>query len=136
MGWREADTGNEVLRRIVMLLVALASLAERAAWLSAYRRRAVLGILMPAEAKTWALLVEMMTGAIAFDANLPADEPAFPSAPARDAAHLASRLRTLALWLIMLFLTAAGLAGAKVLRGGDPVVHTAQRDALAPPDTS
>lgn len=137
MGWREAELGNDVLRRIVMLLVALAALAERAASQSAHRRRAVLGILLPAEAKAWALVVEMATGGNTFDANVPADKFACAGdGPACDAAHLASRLRTLALWLTMVFLTAAGLAGLKYLRDGNPVVRAAHRIALPAPDTS
>jgi len=136
MGRWQADFFGD-MGRIVMLLVSLAALAERAAWASVPRRHEMLGILLPAEVFAWAFLVEMATGTMVFGA--PADDFALARdnpGEARDAVHLAVRLRILALCLILLS-AAVRIARPKFL-GGNPWLRipTGQRAAPAAPDTS
>lgn len=115
MGLRrcETDRDSEVLRHIVALLVSLAALAERAADLSGRRHRAkVLGILMWGEAEARAFVIGLATSGIAgthaqAQAFADADDVPFSRS---DAAHLAVRLRALA--LILCLLLADGLAHA------------------------
>ncbi len=90
-GWNtETSWNRDVLERIVVLLFALANLADLAAGVPFSRRRRVLGILGRGEAEARAFLFGMAPGA-----PVPADAPE----DAGDAARLAIRLRALALVL-------------------------------------
>lgn len=146
MGWRrcEADLDREVLKRIVALLVSLATLAERTAAVSGRRRRGdVLSILMWGEAEARLFVIGLATGGMAPSGTpAPADALAVSCdvrASVRDAAHCAVRLRALA--LILCLLQAGALAHAAAvfpIAPKNPVarIATPQRAALLATDTS
>ncbi len=94
MGWMDWDIEAErkVLERIVMLLLSLAALADRASGLPAPARLHVLAILGSGEAVARCFVIEMAVGA-----PLEVDAAACPVV--EDAARLAIAFRTLALVL-------------------------------------
>jgi hypothetical protein len=134
MGDWETDWNRDVLERIVVLLFALANLADLAAGAPFLRRRQVLEILSHGEAEARAFLFGMSTGA-------PAPADALESIG--DAARLAARLRALAL-LLCAMLARAALPGAEgrplACRPSHGISGPAVRRANAPtplaPDTS
>lgn len=90
---RRAEPDRVVLERIVMMLLALAVLVERAAGLPAARRLHLLAALDRSEAEARCLIVAMAAGGCPGSANqIIALSPA-----AGDAALLAARFRILAL---------------------------------------
>jgi hypothetical protein len=95
MGSWGTDWSRDALERIVILLFALANLADRAAGAPWLRRRRVLGILSGGEVEARAFVIGVATGSPA-----PEDVPEF----ADDAECLAVRLRSLALALCVLLL--------------------------------
>jgi hypothetical protein len=103
MGNWEANWNDGVLERIVVLLFALASLADRAAGASFLRRRRVLGILSHGEAEARAFVIGFATGAPVTADTLETTG---------DAACLAVRLRALALMLCLLLARGFALPGA------------------------
>jgi hypothetical protein len=107
-GWDgEANWSRDALERIVVLLFALANLADLAAGAPFLRRRQVLGILSHGEAEARAFLF----GAAA-DASMPLDMPGSSG----DAARLAASFRVLALALCAL-LAHAALFSARAVDG-------------------
>ena len=93
-GWdREMNWSRDALERIVILLFALANLADLAAGAPFLRRRQVLGILNHGETVARAFVIGMATGA-----PISSDE----LESSGDAACLAVRLRALALMLCVL----------------------------------
>lgn len=129
MGDREANWNRDLLERIVVLLFALACLADRAAGVPFLRRRQVLGILSRGEVEARAFVIGMACGA-------PVPTDALETT--RDAARLAVRLRALALMLCLVLAQTAQFALPRTVspRGGrhKPAVPAGRR-ALAP-DTS
>jgi hypothetical protein len=130
----ETGWDRDVLKRIVVLLFALANLADRAAGASFLRRRQVLGILNQGELKARAFVIGMATGA-----PISTDE----LESSGDAACLAVRLRALALLLCAMLAQAAlfGLPGAVGPRTGRPShamsgPMVGRPDVPTPPDTS
>jgi hypothetical protein len=130
----ETSWNRDVLERIVVLLFALANLADLAAGASFLQRRRVLGILSHGEAEARAFLVGISTGA-----PVPAD--ALESTG--DASRLAARLRALALLLCAMLAQAAllglpGAAGPRACRPSHRIYGSAVRwlEALPAPDTS
>jgi hypothetical protein len=131
MGDRETNWSRDVLERIVVLLFALAGLADLAAGASFHRRRRVLGILSHGEVEARAFGIQVATGA-------PVQADALESAC--EATCLAVRLRALAMVLIVL-LTQAGqftLPRRVGPRAGrhKPIAPTSRRAAASAPDTS
>ena len=135
-GWDwETDWSRDVLERIVILLFALANLADRAAGAPYLRRRQVLDILSDGEVVARAFVIATVSGAPA-----PVDMPEFVD----DAACLAVRLRALALALCVLLMARRfahpGTAGPLASRLSQRMSGLAVRrlDAPAPPapDTS
>lgn len=93
MAWRGQDEMTaDVLDRIVVLLLALADLAERAAHAPAHRCRLVLGILRRGEAVAHDAFCVSGNGAA-----VPCGSPAKAGDAAADAMALATSLRMLAL---------------------------------------
>ena len=136
-GWDgEANWSRDVLERIVVLLFALANLADLAAGAPFYRRRQVLGILNHGEVVARAFVIGMATGApISWD----------ELESSGDLACLAVRLRALALMMcamlagVALFAppSAAGLrADWPSRKVSGPAVRRLDASALPPPDTS
>jgi hypothetical protein len=128
----ETGWDRDALKRIVVLLFALANLADLAAGASFLRRRQVLGILNRGEVEARAFVIGMATGA-----PISSDELESSS----DAACLAVRLRALALILCVL-LARAVLSGATAPRVdrpsheiSGPAVRRLDASALPPPDT-
>jgi hypothetical protein len=136
-GWDgEANWSRDVLERIVVLLFALANLADLAAGASFLRRRQVLGILNHGETVARAFVIGMATGA-----PISSDE----LESSGDMACLAVRLRALAVMLCVLLAGAAlsalpGAAGPRACRRrrkiSGPAVRRLDASALPPPDTS
>jgi hypothetical protein len=127
----ETSWNRDVLERIVVLLFALASLADHAASAPYLRRRRVLGILSHGEAEARAFLIGMSPGA-------PVTADALESTG--DAKRLAARLRALALLLCAMLAQTAPI-GAAAPRTGRPSHKTSGPAVrwLAPPpapDTS
>jgi hypothetical protein len=89
----ETDWDRDVLKRIVVLLFALANLADLAAGAPFLRRRQVLAILDHGELEARAFVIGMATGAPVSSDELESSD---------DAACLAVRLRALALMLCVL----------------------------------
>jgi hypothetical protein len=132
-GW-ETDWSRDALERIVVLLFALANLADLAAGAPFLRRRQVLGILGHGEAKARAFVIGMVLG----DTVL-ADAPESSG----DAARLAVRFRALALALCVLLARRFVLPGATGPRASrpwhkmfGPAVRRLDAPALPAPDTS
>jgi hypothetical protein len=130
----DTNWSRDALERIVVLLFALANLADLAAGASFLRRRRVVGILSHGEAEARAFVVGMVSGAPA---------PVNPPASADDAACLAVRLRALALALCVLlarWFALPGAAGPCVGRPSHKVSGPSVRWLGAPappaPDTS
>jgi hypothetical protein len=125
MGNWEANWERDVLERIVILLFALAGLADRAGGAPFLRRRQVLGILSHGEVVARAFLIGMVS-----DAQVPTDA----LEKTRDAAHLAVSLRALALMLCVLLAQAPSPPRVAVGRRVDPKrpVVDAGRHAAAP----
>jgi hypothetical protein len=135
MGNWETDWSRDALERIVVLLFALANLADLAAGAPFYRRRQVLGILNHGETVARAFVIGMATGAPISSDDLESSG---------DAACLAVRLRALALMLCAMFAGAAlstlpGAAGPRACRRkhrmSGPAVRRLDASALPPPDT-
>jgi hypothetical protein len=99
----EANWDRGALERIVMLLFALANLADLAAGASFLRRRRVLAIVSHGEAEARAFVIGMASG-------LPVSADALESTD--DTALLAVRLRALALMLCLLLARGFALPGA------------------------
>jgi hypothetical protein len=136
MGGWEADWSRGALKRIVVLLLALANLADLAAGAPFRRRRQVLGIISHGEAEARAFVIGMATGAQVSADALETDG---------DATRLAVRLRALALMLCVMLAQAppATLRGMAVPRAGlppptfsRPTVHLPGTSASPAPDTS
>jgi hypothetical protein len=103
-GWnKETNWSRDVLERIVVLLFALANLADFAAGAPYLRRRQALGILSCGEVVARAFVIEMATGAPISADGLEA---------ACDAERLAVSFRALALMLCVLLARRSALAGA------------------------
>ena len=134
MGDWQTDWSRDALRRIVILLFALANLADRAAGESFLRRRRVLGILNRGETEARSFLIGLSTGE-AVEAE--ALEPSY------DMAELATRLRALALMLVLLsarLFTAAEVTHPRAAMRPHDICRPALRRWAAPaplaPDTS
>jgi hypothetical protein len=134
-GWdREVNWSRDALERIVVLLFALANLADLAAGAPFLRRRQVLGILNCGEIEARAFVIGISTGALVSADDLEQTD---------DAARLAVRLRALALMLCLLLaqgFALPGAAGPRVCRLSHSMSAPAIRwlEALPPPafDTS
>jgi hypothetical protein len=130
-GWDgEANWNGDVLKRIVVLLFALANLADRAAAAPFLRRRQVLGILNRGEVEARAFVIGVAAGAA-----IPVD--ALESTGA--AARLAVRLRALALILCVILAQAPPAPRIAIdhRAGQDGPAGRADRDAVPPAfDTS
>ena len=132
-GWdRNMSWNRDALERIVILLFALANLADLAAGASFFRRRRVLGIVNHGELVARAFVIGMATGA-----PISSDE----LESSGNATLLAVRLRALALMLCLL-LAQAVLSGATAPRVDRPsheifapAVRRLDASALPPPDT-
>jgi hypothetical protein len=130
-GWdgKANNWNRDVLERIVVLLFALAGLADRVAGAPFLRRRQVLEILAYGEAEARSFVIGMVCG-----------EPVSAGAlePTDDAARLAVSFRALALALCILLARRVALSGARSARAGQR--ETAEpADCPAPPpapDTS
>jgi hypothetical protein len=129
----ETNWNRDVLERIVVLLFALAGLADLAAGLPVLRRRQVLAILSHGEAEARAFLIGISTGA-------PTSSDELESAG--DATCLAARLRALAL-LLCAMLAQTALLGVADPRAGrpshemsGPAVRRLDGPAPPAPDTS
>jgi hypothetical protein len=107
----ETGWDRDALKRIVVLLFALANLADLAAGASYRRRRQVLGILNHGEVVARAFVIDMATGAAISSDDLESSG---------DAACLAVRLRALALMLYAMLASRAALPGAEGSRTGRP----------------
>lgn len=101
---RQMRQNRDVLERILMLLLSLAGLADRASVLPARDRLHVLGILACGEAEARSLIIAMAHGSAA-PAHVDAAELASP-----DAGRLAASLRGLALLLSAMLVEARRLA--------------------------
>jgi hypothetical protein len=131
----ETGWDRDALKRIVILLFALANLADLAAGAPFYRRRLVLGILNHGEVVARAFVIGMATGApISWD----------ELESSGDVACLAVRLRALALMLCAMLAGAAlsalpGASGPRACRPSRKISGPAARrfdaSALPPPDT-
>ena len=129
----ETGWDRDALKRIVILLFALANLADPAGGAPFLRRRQVLGILNHGELVARAFVIGMATGA-------PVSSDELESSG--DAVCLAVRLRALALMLCAL-LALAALPGAEGPRAGRPshgmsgaAVRRLEAPAPRAPDTS
>jgi hypothetical protein len=129
----EASWSRDVLERIVVLLFALANLADLAAGAPFLRRRQVLGILNHGELVARAFVIGMATGA-------PVSSDELESSG--DAVCLAVRLRALALMLCLLLAQGSALPGAAgplacrpPHKMSGPAVRRPDASALPPPDT-
>jgi hypothetical protein len=101
-GWdRNTNWSRDALERIVVLLFALANLADLAAGAPFLRRRHVLEILSTGEAEARAFVM-----GVAFGATITPDVPESPG----DASRLAASFRALALALCVLLTPAAMFA--------------------------
>jgi hypothetical protein len=131
-GWdRNADWNRDALERIVVLLFALANLADLAAGAPFLRRRRVLGFLNHGEVVARAFVIGMATGAPTSSDDLESSG---------DLACLAVRLRALALMLCLLLAQGFALHGAAGPRACRPshrisVPAVRRLEALPPPDT-
>jgi hypothetical protein len=133
-GWdRDADWSRDALERIVVLLFALANLADLAAGAPYLRRRRVLWILNCGEIEARAFVIGISTGALVSADELEQTD---------NATRLAVRLRALAMVLCLLLtrLTARpGAAGPRACRRSGSMSGPAFRrtgdPALPPPDT-
>ena len=103
----ETDWSRNALKRIIVLLFALANLADLAAGAPFLRRRQVLGILNHGEVEARAFVIGMATGAPILSDELESSG---------DAACLAVRLRALALMLCLLLAQAAQFALPNAVR--------------------
>jgi hypothetical protein len=136
-GWdRNVNWSRDALERIVVLLFALANLADLAAGAPFLRRRQVLGILGCGEVEARAFIIGMVSGASA-----PEDAPEWSG----DAACLAVRFRALAMALCVLLprirqSAYPGWAGQRACRLSHrmsaPAVRRLDAPALPAPDTS
>jgi hypothetical protein len=131
MGDWQTDWSRDALKRIVILLFALANLADLAAGASFLRRRRVLGIVSQGEMEARAFVIAMASGAPVSADMLETDD---------DAAHLAVRLRALALILCVLLAQAApfelpGIVGSRDA-GQKFAGRAARRTAVPRPDMS
>jgi hypothetical protein len=96
MDWNEAtDLNIKTLRRIVTLLLALASLAERASGRSHAVRWSVLWLLRPGET-----IARDYVAALTGDTSLASTSIAVPGESAADATRLAACFRALAAALV------------------------------------
>lgn len=132
-GWREMERNREVLERILMLLLALAGLADRASSLPARDRPHLLGIIACAEAEARSFLIGM-THRSAAPAHVA------PLAPIDDGC-LAAGLRALALLLGAMLAEARGFSREPARAAGAPVpalkpVRPQAFPAPRAPDTS
>jgi hypothetical protein len=131
MGDWETGWSRDALERIVALLFALACLADRAAGASFLRRRRVLGILSHGETVARAFVIGTVTGAPVL-----MDEPDAID----DAAHLAVRLRAVALMLCVLLARGFARPGAAGPQAGRDQAGwgkaVGQAGGQAAPDTS
>jgi hypothetical protein len=93
MGNWEADWNRDALERIVLLLFALADLADIAVGIPFLRRRQIIGILNRGEVEARAFVVGVLCGV-----PIPKDQ----LEPSGDATCLATRLRALAMVLSVL----------------------------------
>lgn len=117
VGWdRNASWNRDVLERIVVLLFALAVLAERASSRSWFVRRRVLAALRPGEEAAYRCVAD---AARAFGAPVPAKAivaagqwMAGEGGDPDDGQRLAARLRALALALCVLLMRRFALPGA------------------------
>lgn len=147
---RDVKRDGRALQRIVALLLALASLAERAGAVPAARRAMVLAILRPAEAAAWAFVLGtpgVSTGPGRDhdrfqDASLTGDPAGGGDGPA-GLARLACSLRMLALllagWAAEALSPAAApspLRRAGALKRPHPGASWRGPPALPAPDTS
>jgi hypothetical protein len=147
MDW-DVKRDGRALRRIVMLLIALADLAERAAAMPFATRAAVLAILRPAEAAAWAFALGAPVVSPAFGRDcarhqLPPLEAACGGVDdAAELARMAAALRLLALfvarWAVEDVLTAAEPSPVRcsTLRRSAPAGSGRGPAALPAPDTS
>ena len=129
----ETDWSRDALERIIVLLFALANLADLAAGASFLRRRQVVGILNHGEVVARAFVIGMATEAPISPDDLESSG---------DAACLAVRLRALALMLCLLLARPSALSAAAVPRAGrisnrifGPAVRRLDASTLPPPDT-
>ena len=127
----QANWSRDVLERIVVLLFALANLADLATGAPFRRRRQVVGILNHGEVTARAFVIGMATGAPVSSDELETSG---------DAACLAVRLRALALMLCLLLarpfaLSAAAVPRACRLSHGISAPVFRWLEALPPPDT-
>jgi hypothetical protein len=129
MGDWEANWDRGALERIVALLFALANLADLAASTSFLRRRRVLGIVSYGEVEARAFVIGFATGELA---------PADALETTRDAAHLAIRLRALAMMLCVLLARRVALTGVSATRADRQRYAMQAGRQMAPPaaDTS
>jgi hypothetical protein len=133
-GWdRNMSWNRDALERIVILLFALANLADLAAGASFFRRRRVLGIVNHGELVARAFVIGMATGA-----PISSDE----LESSGNATLLAVRLRALALMLCVLLAQgfarpdAAGPQACRISnRIFGPAVRRLDASTLPPPDT-
>ena len=132
-GWdRETNWNGDALERIVVLLFALANLADLAAGAPFLRRRRVLWILNCGEIEARAFVIGISTGALVSADELEQTD---------DATRLAVRLRALAMVLCLLLArrgafprrTTGPQACRPSHRMSAPVVRWLE--ALPPPDT-
>jgi hypothetical protein len=128
----ETGWNSDVLERIVVLLLALANLADLAAGAPFLRRRQVLGILNHGEIVARAFVIGMATGAPVSSDDLESSG---------DAACLAVRLRALALMLCAILaqpFALPGAAGPRACRPSRksfvPAVRWLDASALPAPD--
>ena len=146
---RQDDWRNgRALRRIAMLLLALAGLAERAAAMSGARRAAVLAILRPAEAAAWAFALGAPVVPAAVEGDRGGREPGRLASPTGgdngpdELARMAAGLRMLALfvarWVADALSSRAGPfpAGRCALRLAAPAASWRGPAAVPAPDTS
>ncbi len=146
---RQDDWRNgRALRRIGMLLIALADLAERAAAMPFATRAAVLAILRPAEAAAWAFALGAPGVPAAVEGDRGGHEPGRLASPAGgdngpdELARMAAGLRMLALfvagWAADVLSCRAGPfpAGRSALRLAAPAAGWPGPEALPAPDTS
>jgi hypothetical protein len=129
----ETDWSRNALKRIIVLLFALANLADLAAGAPFLRRRQVLGVLNHGELEARAFVIGIATGAPVSSDDLESSG---------DMACLAVRLRALALMLCVLLAQPAALPGAASPRAcrrrrktSGPAVRRLDASSLPPPDT-
>lgn len=132
MGSWEADWNRDALERIVVLLFALADLADTAAGVSFLRRRQIIGILNRGEVEARAFVIGILCGA-----SVPKDV----LEASGDVTCLATRLRALALLLCVLRARAGKPARPRTASPRDGLREPArlavrQDRRAAAPDTS